>query len=181
MQLPPLFLSPLFPYCGPFQSRFTLFVLLGLFLQLCPWSDSFWQHVSCAVSLLYSGSSSCCQWPVSSRIHNFPRSFPMADCSILQVDAGPCVTSSVLWQVSLSHTPWGPPKAPLEIPFLLHFPPSFLDRPHFFFSRLCLCFVGSYVIYFGFIPCQHFFLVGIYHFLYGFQEFHAFHFCSLAL
>jgi hypothetical protein len=24
-------------------------------------------------------------------------------------------------------------------------------------------------------------LVGIYHFLYGFQEFHAFHFCSLAL
>jgi hypothetical protein len=85
--------------------------------------------------LLHSGSSFCRRLPTSSRIHNIPASIPPAFGGALWLDSSPNAASSVFCQVSLRHTPWGPPDALLWTACLLDLAPYCQDMPPSFFGQ----------------------------------------------
>jgi hypothetical protein len=93
-------LGPSLPFCLHGVS-----VLSTSLAQPWPWSTYSWRCFSCAMPLLHGGTPSCRWQPTFSGIHNFLESVPLALSFALQLDAGPCATSSLFKMILLRPLP----------------------------------------------------------------------------
>jgi hypothetical protein len=70
-----------------------------------PGSEFSWRRFFCTMPLLHDGIPFCRRQPTSSGIHNLLGSVPVALHFTLQLDVGPCATSSLFPKISLRFLP----------------------------------------------------------------------------